>query len=304
MKKLFILAIVFAFQCAFAGPGRGGGGMDSGGGTGLHLRLQKAKELAKQVLLTVAAEDLSESDAEIREFFQKHRAEMIHETESAEFAIKPAYEVFLLINKRKVFKTMTTPLTRGALITVSENVRSDDLTDLAANLIHEVGHHFGVGQSEDAFLDAMSSLLVETALKLNPSLNTGAKACLSGEEVRTLAAGTWEGTNTFIPSIPSYPVRLIIEKDGHYRGGNLCSPSEKCPALFYFGMDEDHPAKTIQFTNSCGDGSGQINLVFNVGTQRLLEMKFVVLSADATSLEFQVSLPPSPIPMKFKLHRK
>jgi hypothetical protein len=115
--------------------------------------------------------------------------------------------------------------------------------------------------------------------------------CVCNSELRRIQAGmvgTWIGTNSN-PWTSPYQVRIAFGADGSYSGH--CAQGT-CPApVFYYGIDDDSPAKTylLQSLNADDSAGGTIQITFDVAGANAgpgsLEEVFV--SADGQHLNFE-----------------
>jgi hypothetical protein len=113
--------------------------------------------------------------------------------------------------------------------------------------------------------------------------------------------GTWEGI-VMTPWTPTYPVTVTFEADGSYRARCLTSG---CVA-FYYGTDEDAPAKRYMVNDirSDGLGVGEISIAFDVsGTTTPGELLGIALGPDRDTLSFDFYHRRSYGPIGFRLHR-
>jgi hypothetical protein len=109
------------------------------------------------------------------------------------------------------------------------------------------------------------------------------------DRIRKGMVGTWIGVHSD-PWVSPFKVTIVFGANGVYTGH--CAQGV-CPApVFYYGVDDDSPAKTYQLQSlNLGDrsASGIINIVFDAAgtdvTQGSIEE--VDLSTDGSRLTFQ-----------------
>src|SRR5262249_55840071 len=97
--------------------------------------------------------------------------------------------------------------------------------------------------------------------------------------------GTWTGDVT-TPWQPPYTVTVTFRADGTYSARCLMG-APGCVA-FYYGTDNDHPAKRYQVDAilTQGEGAGSIDIVFDGGTVNRGELTRIRLGANMDTLDF------------------
>lgn len=282
--------------------------MDSGGGKGLPYRLEQAADLSIEILAAVRQDDLASGDAELDSYFAKHRKELIAEAATSELIIKPASEVFVVIDGQKQFEGMVTLLKKGAEIFVADNLAATDPFEIATNIIHEYGHHLGLTENEDTFLDRLAVAIVKRALQVSPALRMKAQACIPTYEYMGLMAGKWQGTMTKPAAWNGpnpMPIEIIFSADGGYSDRNLCGDKiANCVNPFYWGVAGPMPNKKILIEEACGGkASATFNLVFSETHALQLNMRQIELKDAGNKLYFEIFREGTLGPILYELER-
>jgi hypothetical protein len=104
--------------------------------------------------------------------------------------------------------------------------------------------------------------------------------------VRMGIVGTWVGTDRS-PWYGAFQVKLVFGADGTYSGH--CGPAPCSAPVFYYGVDDDSPAKTYWLTNLESDGTiiGWIEIYFGPGDVQRGSLEALTLSADGQHLHFE-----------------
>jgi hypothetical protein len=114
--------------------------------------------------------------------------------------------------------------------------------------------------------------------------------CMCGptdfERIRDGMVGTWVGQETNPWTVP-FQVRIVLGADEHYTAH--CAQTS-CPApVFYYGVDDDNPAKTYTLVDRRADGTGygHISIFFGVNDVTIGDLDEVSLSTDGQHLQMQ-----------------
>jgi hypothetical protein len=168
LKVLVIFLLMSNILSSLSLAGSQGGGADLGGGTdGRFASIAKARTIALKALELTQANMLSESD--LITFYEVNRLTLINEVKSSEIVVKPSSEVILEhANGNKSYKNALTKLSPLAEIKISEELGTSassiyiSLQDLVLIILHEVGHHLGVAQEDDQFLDRLALSIINS----------------------------------------------------------------------------------------------------------------------------------------------
>jgi hypothetical protein len=132
-----------------------------------------------------------------------------------------------------------------------------------------------------------------------PWIGPSPEACLDFEfpaaavTIRSLAElqagfqGTWAGCVT-TPWEPPYWVTITFRDDGTYSGASQADQLGNWQPAFYYGTDEDSPAKRYEL-NDLQDslkGIGQIDIVFSTDSTNRGELRNIKLMGDQLEFEF------------------
>lgn len=106
-------------------------------------------------------------------------------------------------------------------------------------------------------------------------------------ELQSGFQGTWIGCVT-TPWEPRYWVTITFRDDGTYSGASQANQLGNWQPAFYYGTDEDSPAKLYEL-NDLQDslrGIGQIDIVFSVDSVNRGELRNIKLMGDQLEFEF------------------
>lgn len=303
MKQLFLFLFML-LGCTLSSHATGG--MDSGGTTGLPYRLQNAAKLSIQVLANVLPDDLKLINLEVYEFYLQHRTDLIIESATANLKVVPADQVFVVVNEQRLPRAMITGLTKGAPILIADTLNVTNPAELTQNLIHEYGHHLGVSQENDIFLDKLSLILVMKAIEKGVDLLPKVFSCISSDELLFRMTGTWAGKATYVQTINPWLVALNISSSGQYSDRTICEADTECSkGAFYYGMFGNNPNKRLRVQSVCGgEGNGTIDIVYDTGAVRTFKLEMIKMSPDWKELSFDMILSFMIKPIHFELTKE
>jgi hypothetical protein len=173
MKNIFV-KIVFTFLMFNSGnclAQSSGGGADAGGGSdGRFISIEDARELALASVRIV--DSLGKDRKNLNIFYKKNREKLLLEIRNSQVVVKPSAEVFLVINGIKITKRAFTNLTSLSPIVLSDRLGSESITlnELSLIIIHEAGHHLGITQEEDDFLDQLAISIINKSEENSPTI--------------------------------------------------------------------------------------------------------------------------------------
>jgi hypothetical protein len=164
MKNILII-IVFTFlifnTVSILAQVSGGGADPGGGSDGRFVSIEDARDLALAAVRLV--DSIGENKKTLNFFYKVNREKLLSEIRNSEITVKPDSEVFLIINGIKVPRKAITNLISKSPIILSDRLGGSEsitLNELSLIIIHEAGHHLGVTQEEDEFLDQLAISII------------------------------------------------------------------------------------------------------------------------------------------------
>jgi hypothetical protein len=127
--------------------------------------------------------------------------------------------------------------------------------------------------------------VVVAVLIITPPVDNNQGALLA--RIRNGMNGAWRGVVT-TPWVAPYMADVVFRADGTYSAYNL-NPDNHLPALYY-GTDEDSPLKTFKLDDlkANGEASGELTVLFHVGTTTVDEIRHLSLGPDGNTLSLEM----------------